>query len=276
MNNKHYDDIEKALFYAMSDAKEYDATIRLTVPYYDLIHKTLIDILKYHFGVSMSNINSEDIEGVFLDIGAGTGMETISLLKEFPKLTALAVDIAAPMKIAFEENYRKIAENNQQLRYSYIIDDIFNCDFSGVKDDAFNILGKRKLAALSAYCIHHFIYKDKIKIYQKMYDFLDEGGMMINIDLFNYKSKTISKYAHHFDLEYIKNEFDDPSPDYVESRKMSITQRERLKQDWVKHMEDDNILDSIESQIDGLKSIGFSNVECIFKYFQQGIIVATK
>jgi len=38
----------------------------------------------------------------------------------------------------------------------------------------------------------------------------------------------------------------------------------------------DNILDSVESQIEILKKIGFKEVECVFKYFQQGIIVAVK
>jgi SAM-dependent methyltransferase len=267
---------DNQFFYAMSDAQEYDATIRLTVPYYDLIHKTLIDILKYHFRITINDIKTDNIEGVFLDLGAGTGQESMSLLKEFPKLTALAIDIAPPMKIAFEENYMKLDNGHQQQRYNYIIDDIFNCDFSGSKDVEFKILGKKKLAAISAYCIHHFVYEDKIKVYQKMYDFLDIGGMMINVDLFNYESEAISKYAHHFDLEYIKKEFDDPSPEYLESKKISVTQRQRLKLEWVNHMEKDNVLDSIESQIEGLKNIGFKNVECIFKYFQQGIIIATK
>jgi tRNA (cmo5U34)-methyltransferase len=267
---------DNQFFYAMSDAQEYDATIRLTVPYYDLIHKTLIDILKYHFGITINNIKPEDIEGFFLDLGAGTGMETISLLSEFPNLSALAVDIAPPMKVAFEENYKKIAKDNQKVRYNYIIDDIFNCDFTGSKDAEFKILGKKRLAAISSYCIHHFVYEDKIKVYQKMYDFLDKGGIMINVDLFNYESEVFSQYAHHFDIEYIKKEFDDPCPEYVESKKMSVSQRQRLKLEWVKHMEEDNILDTIEAQIEGLKNIGFKNVECIFKYFQQGIIVATK
>lgn len=267
---------DNQFFYAMTDAQEYDATIRLTVPYYDLIHKTLIDILKYHWGVNMNNIRPEDIEGWVLDLGAGTGKETISLLSEFPNLSALAVDIAPPMKDAFEENYKKIIRDNNQLRYNYVIDDIFNCNFSGSQDAEFKILGKKKLAALSAYCIHHFVYEDIIKVYQKMYDFLDKGGIMINVDLFNYESEAISRYAHHFDIEYIKNEFDNPSPDYIESRKLPVAQRQRLKLDWVNHMEKDNILDTIDSQIEGLKKIGFTNVECVFKYFQQGIIVAIK
>lgn len=277
MNNKHYDDIEKALFYAMSDAKEYDATIRLTVPYYDLIHNTLIDILNYHFGVTINNVNRNDIDGIFLDVGAGTGTETISVLKTFPKLNSLSIDIAPAMKLAFDENYDKCFDQSSEKRFKYIVDDIFNLDFNKETNSILLEYNQhKKVAAISAYCIHHFPLEEKRIIYKKMYDFLDDGGILVNLDLFNYKSQKVSEYAHHFDIEYIKREFDNPSPEYVSSQNMPIDIRNTLKSKWVGHMNDDNILDTIESQMEILREIGFKDVECIFKYIQQGIIIAIK
>jgi len=181
MNYSHKLNIDKALFYAISDAEEYDATIRLTVPYYDIIHKTLIDIFKYHF-----KENSHP-KSVFLDIGAGTGTEAISVLKTFPQFSAIAVDIAPPMKLAFDVNYNKILGKSEAKRYNYIIDDIFNLHFNDQTNNTpSEYINHKKLAAISAYCIHHFNMEGKRIIYRKMFDFLDSGGMLLNIDLFNY------------------------------------------------------------------------------------------
>lgn len=266
----------KEFFYAMSDAQEYDSTIRLTVPYYDLIHKTLLDVFYYHFGVNRNNVKPNEIEGVILDIGAGTGTEAISLLKSFQNLNVIAIDIARPMEVAFRENYLKIIKDSSYRRYKYIVDDIFKLEFSSGENKLYPYQDKKRIAAISAYCIHHFTLEDKEEVYKKMFDFLDDGGLFVNIDLFNYKSNVISKYAHHFDIEYIKNEFDSPSHEYIESQNIPIELRQKLKEKWLNHMEHDNILNSVESQIDILKKVGFKDVECVFKYFQQGIIIATK
>lgn len=269
--------IEKKYFYALTEAQEYDATIRLTVPLYDLLHQTIIDILKYHFGYWESNAKLKQPKGLVLDVGAGSGVESMSILKEFNELKVLAVDMAAPMKTAFEENYNKYIGGDINERVQYWVEDIFNCDF--LKLNTFlnnNFQGLKRQVAVSAYCIHHFKLEKKREIYQKMYDFLDNGGILINLDLFNYESKQISKYAHHFDIEFIKNEFDNPSEAFIESRKLPMEVRMDFKEKWVVHMEQDNILDTVESQITILKEIGFSNVECVAKYFQQGLIIATK
>ena len=268
-------DLAKTFFYAMSDAQEYDATIRLTVPYYDLEIKTLIDILNYHFGVAIDGKKPEDIDGIFLDVGAGTGMESMSILKAFTNTKALAVDIAQPMKHAFEENYRTNFPDTQKQGFHYVLDDIMNFEKEkhNLPDEYLN---SKKIAAISGFCIHHFDLAGKEKIYKKMYDFLDDGGILINIDLFNYESVAVSKYAHHFDLDYIEREFNNPSADYNSSHNIPGELRSELKSKWLYHMNHDNVLDSVESQIKILKKIGFKNTECIFRYFQQGILVATK
>jgi tRNA (cmo5U34)-methyltransferase len=271
MNYNHNLNIDKALFYAISDAEEYDATIRLTVPYYDIIHKTLIDIFRYHFQ------QNSQTKSLFLDIGAGTGTEAIAVLKEFPQFSAVAVDLAAPMKLAFDENYNKIIGRLAEKRYTYIVEDIFKLDFNRqISNTPSEYTNYKKLAAISAYCIHHFTIEGKEIIYRKMFDFLDKGGMLVNIDLFNYQSKIISEYAHDFDIQYINDQFENPSPEYISSQKIPITLRKALKDNWIEHMNQDNILNSVEEQIELLKKIGFTQVECVFKYLQQGIIVAIK
>lgn len=267
-------EVGRKFFFAMNESRLYDATIKLTVPYYDLIHKTLIDVLNYHFGISYG-VDRNSVEGVFLDVGAGTGKESISILQAFPRLSVLAVDLAEPMKAEFEDNYRESFGEQSPARYSFFVGDILKTQFGpGSEGLAKMFEGRRRLAAVSAYCIHHFELEKKKEVYRKMFDFLDDGGIMVNMDLFTYRDESFKKHAHHFDIEYIKNQFDDP--EFPESRQLPHDVRMELKEQWVDHMNKDNILDPVEAHVDALREVGFKRVECVFKYFQQAVLVAVK
>jgi len=269
--------LHEKFFFAGDDAAYYDDTIELTVPYYSLIHQTMIDILDYHFGVTFGE-EFKKIRGIVLDVGAGTGKESISVLNNFPNLHVLAIDLCPPMQDIFEHNYQLKFGAMVGKRYKYVIDDITTIS---VKDEAITQYyidkdQKGCKAAISAYCIHHFPLKEKKEVYQKMFDFLEPGGILINMDLFNYESESVRTQAHFSDIEYIKREFENPSPQFENSRKIPLEKRQMLKEKWLHHMFNDNILDSVESQIQILKEIGFKDVECVFKYWQQGVLVAKK
>lgn len=259
----------------MSESKLYDATIQLTVPYYDLIHKTLIDILNYHFG-SSNEPDANKIEGVFLDVGAGTGKESLSILKAFPRLNVLAIDLAEQMKEEFKNNYHEVFGDGPR-RYAFLVSDILNPGLDVTSSDYLRPFDqKNRVAAVSAYCIHHFELDKKREVYKRMYDFLEQRGIMVNIDLFSYRSKEVAKHAHEFDIEYIKSQFDNPNREFVESLQLPYETRMDLKDKWIDHMKYDNILEPVDTQIEMLRGIGFTQVECVFRYFQQGIIVAIK
>ncbi|MBK5208286.1 MAG: methyltransferase domain-containing protein [Flavobacteriaceae bacterium] len=263
-------------FYAEQQAGLYDKTIELAVPEYHLIHETLLEFLMYYFGIPYGK-KIEDIEGTFIDIGAGTGTESISLLKKFPKLKILAIDFCRPMKLEFEKNYEKTFGKNNEKRYNYIVEDIFSekCDFSELKK-FLPSTEKAFAGVISAYCIHHFTKEEKQSVLKKMLSFIPTGGILINLDLFNYESSIFSKFAHDFDLNYIKNQFKNPDKKFIESRKIDIKERLKLGEMWIEHMNHANILGSIEEQSHQLKELGVSEVECIYKYFQQGLICGIK
>ena len=74
---------KEKFFYAEYDAGMYDETIELAVPEYQLIHKSLIDFLDYYF-CTIRGKTCDEVFGTVIDIGAGTGTESISILKKFP------------------------------------------------------------------------------------------------------------------------------------------------------------------------------------------------
>ena len=114
--------LDNKYFYALTDVKEYDATIRLTVPHYDLIHKTMLDFTKWYFKYK----NLDKSEGVFIDIGAGSGTEALAILKEYDKFELLAIDLSEPMKTEFIDNYNHIIGQNQPARFNYQVRDVFD------------------------------------------------------------------------------------------------------------------------------------------------------
>jgi len=274
---KHYKNlgIDDKFFYAIKDVEYYDDTIGMTVPYYSLILQAMIDIIKYHY---ISGIENSPKNRIVLDVGAGTGKESLAVLKHFDHLKVLAVDLCAPMKDVFNENYKLLFGDKAEKRYRYIVSDIN--DISVSDDSVIKYFQENDQkgcsVAMSAYCIHHFTLEQKKEVYKKMFEFLEPGGVLINMDLFNYESKGVRSYAHQFDIKYIKEEFESPTGDNKVGEHIPINVRRRLSDKWVLHMENDNILDSVESQIEILKNIGCVDVECIFKYWQQGIIIAKK
>ena len=274
---KHYKnrEIDEKFFFAMEDVEYYDDTIGMTVPHYSLIIQTLIDIIKYHY---ITVKKSDRVNGIILDVGAGTGKESLSVLKNFDYLKVLAVDLCAPMKHVFDDNYKLLFGDKLEKRYRYIVSDINEISVSDDSVITYLLENNRKgcSVVMSAYCIHHFTLKQKEEVYKKMFEFLEPGGILINMDLFNYESMGVRNYAHQFDLRYIKDQFESPTGENKVGEHIPISIRKRLRDKWVSHMQNDNVLDSVESQLQILKNIGYNSVECIFKYWQQGIIIAKK
>lgn len=271
-------DLKEKFFFAEGDSAYYDDTIELATPCYQFMHDTMINILRHHFQLHFGD-SSKEIKGIMLDIGAGTGMESISAMDAFPNMYALAIDLCAPMKNLFEQNYLAKFGNNSEKRFRYIVDDILSIDKEDKRlQSYFQSLNQAACkAVISAHCIHHFSLEEKNTTYQKMYDLLEPGGILINIDVFTYESERIKQDAHNVDINYIKNEFDNPRcADGNKIPKISKEQRELLKNKWIEHMETAHCLETVEQRIDLLRKMGFTEVECIFRYWQQCVLRATK
>jgi len=255
---------DKDFFYAQEEAALYDQTIGYTTPHYELMHQALLEFTASYF-------EGKDLrDGMMIDIGAGTGKESLGILKLFPNVHVAAIDVSQEMQPIFEHNFHQLFNSEvQKPSYQYIKADIRELDFS---KSVAGFRHKKKIACISAFCIHHFPLNEKRKIYQKMYDCLDKGGLFINLDLFNYKSKNMSIFAHRHGLEFIEDSFDDA----IAKNPNQGAKLESLKHDWIDHMNTVNLLDSMEIQISDLREIGFKDVECIYRFLQQGLIAAIK
>ena len=262
--------VEDKFFFANEDSAYYDDTIEMTIPGYSLIYNAIIDVIDFHF-----DGQDKREKGIILDIGAGTGAESILAMSKFQNLHTLAIDLNAPMKTMFEQNYsQKIGNGNE--RYKYIVADIMAIDVRDERIQSYYASLQQQACkiALSAYCIHHFEMDEKIVIFKKMFDMLEPGGLFINVDIFTYHSQIIKDNAFNFTVDYIINQFTNPS--FESSRAIPLEQREALKRKWVNHMKTAHHEDPVETHLRILRDIGFVDVECVFKYWQQAVIRATK
>ena len=112
--------------------------------------------------------------------------------------------------------------------------------------------------AASALSIYHLENEDKKLLYSNIYNRLENGGYLLNLDFFNASSDEMNR------------KFTDYWYDYVYSR---ITP-ERKELFLKRRAEDkENTVDETKYM---LTNTGFKNVECIYNYMKFGVILAEK
>ncbi len=256
-------------FFAMAEANLYDATIESVCPQYKLLHDTLVELVRLH--VSRRGHRSDQSPYFVLDIGCGTGAESLSLLKKFPFVKVVGVDLAGPMLDQLKEKLKghRIARDRFDLFVADFLSD--SCDPSRLVARLPKKAQKRGFdAVISAFTLHHFTDQQKRFTYRRIYDCLASGGVMLNGDLFNYESESprMSKAALDFDVKWIRDHF-------AASAKKQPKMRELCEQ-WVDHYYNDNCYSSVTAQIKMLRAARFSEVANPFRYWQVGLLWGLK
>lgn len=252
----------KRFFYANEiNAGLYDGTIELVVPFYKELH----EMMNYLIINEIKTKNySENSEILLLDIGSGTGNDSIPLLDVVPNLKIVALDFMEPMHGIYKGNLGN-KQSNVEFLIADILDDKLSTTMSQQFKKGFNVI-------ISAFTIHHFCWDDKVKIYDLIYRLLGQDGIFVNGDLFNFNDDLISQYAHKFDINFIIDNFKRTAQNYINGNRKI----EKLGELWKLHYESDNLLNPINDQIKLLKSLGFTSVENPFRFWQVGLLYAKK
>jgi SAM-dependent methyltransferase len=185
-----------------------------------------------------------------LDLGAGDGVLTATLLGAFPGAEATIVDFSPPMLAAARARF---ANTQPPVR-------IFERDLGQtgwthglVASAPFDVI-------VSGYAIHHLPDGRKQVLYEEVFDLLAPGGVFINMD---HVASSSVRLAGMFDqamvdalTQFRRQETPDLSREAVEAA--YANRPDRL----------DNILASVDVQCDWLREIGFQEVDCFFKWFE--------
>ncbi len=186
-----------------------------------------------------------------LDLGAGDALLLATVLEAFPQASGVAVDFSPLMLEQARERLRKFAGRAQTIeadlqRLSW---------YTGVKGP-FD-------AVISGFAIHHLVDERKRALYQEVFDLLAPGGLFINSEhvasatawgeeLFN---DAMVQHLH----QRRRERGEDVSLDAV--RREFLERPDRAA----------NILARVEEQCQWLRTIGFQDVDCFWKYFELAI-----
>jgi tRNA (cmo5U34)-methyltransferase len=284
-----------AFFYAEADADLYDASVELNTPQYELVNKTLLELLDSHFGV-LGTRKHKSIKGHFLDIGSGTGAQTVAVLERFPRLAAVALDLCAPMHDLLKAKVIKTLGNaafDQRCR-------LVVGDFVSPAGTPHNLLKELQRAGgegyyrfvITAFALHHLTDSEKQEAYRRIYNVLEPGGLLLNADLFSFQSPELKQQAHEFIIRYINKQHTKPDPEFREAYLATGERREHLRKAWIRHCNENNLPAPVESPRDSilgcrgedgatgqagmLLKAGFREVGCPLRFWQIGILWGKK
>ena len=118
----------------------------------------------------LSNLQSLDIKGKYLEVGAGPGVLTVEIARTYPEVEITALELLPDMVTVGQEY---VAENKLDDRIKFVVGD--------VEDEKFiHSLGKFDLV-YSTYSLHHWTNSDKAVV--NLYSAVNKGGMLYIYDL---------------------------------------------------------------------------------------------
>jgi tRNA (cmo5U34)-methyltransferase len=208
---------------------------------YILERKRLFSIVKSFYSYFLKNkIKNGQVK--VLDLGCGDGTLTNELLKVNNKLEATLVDGSFDM-----------IENAQQRLKSYSGLNYINKTFQELLEK--DILEYDFNLIFSSLAIHHLSSKGKESLFQFIFHHLKEGGFFLNVDVVRAPTEALESWYRKLWTEWIINN---------ELKMGSKESFQHIPQQYKNNP--DNYPDKLENQLNVLKSIGFSQVDCYYKY----------
>ena len=209
---------------------------------YDGERHKLIPCFHDFYQIAIENVTLPLPHAQILDLGAGTGLFSQKVLERYPLATIELVDVSEKML------------------------DVAHERFAGMQNVKITLADYTQItpttpydAIISSLSIHHLTDAQKRELYAKIYAWLKPGGIFINAD---------QVLAHNPSLEALysrqwktKVERTDLSPDAITAA------YGRVKLD---------IRTPLSTQLQWLNEIGFSNADCLYKYYDFVVIYAEK
>ena len=199
--------------------------------------RQFIDAAKSLYGYFLTR----DSEAGILDLGCGDGLFIQELLKSFSPGNITLVDGSSEMLVAANKRLHNVPNI-----------DYLQIDFQKLILE--QPLTKRFDFIYSSLAIHHLPYSEKCKLYAYIYSLLKKDGCFVHYDVVLFSSeKNEAWYMSHW------RDWIDHYPDRERGRKLL-----GIPDDYKQNR--DNLPDTLESQLQALKEIGFRDVDCFFKH----------
>ena len=213
---------------------------------YILERKRLFEILKSFYTHFLGEkANQRPIK--VLDLGCGDGALTLELLKKDPKIKATLIDGSAEML----NNARKQLESYEgfifiQKTFQELLED--ESKGNDIIADEFDFV-------ISSLAIHHLHTKEKEDLFGYIHEHLNSGGFFLNIETVKAPTDELESWYRVLWGEWIqKNQIN-----------MGVQESFEYLPEQYKN-NPDNHPDTLNIQLNALKSVGFQQVDCYYKY----------
>ncbi|MFJ9742390.1 class I SAM-dependent methyltransferase [Streptomyces sp. NPDC101166] len=175
-----------------------------------------------------------------LDLGAGTGLLGGALLEQLPEAELVLVDHSSAM---LQKARERFADNP---RVSIQVADMKDPLPEGPFD-----------AVVSGLAIHHLTHAEKEDLFRRIHQALTPRGVFVNVEQFCGPNAAVDVMYDHQHEAHVQRE--QCPPDEWEAGK------ERMKID---------ICATLEMQMEWLRKVGFSHVDCLAKDWRYGTYAA--
>jgi SAM-dependent methyltransferase len=284
-------------FYAEDDVGLYDADAELNTPHYGSLQRFLVDLIRAC--LEAENRKERKLRsGVFLDIGSGTGAESIAILEAFPDFSVVAVDLCPPMHAIFiKKAQARLGPSSTDARVRTVRGDI--ADRKRCLPAIRQALSELSDAAhfdfvVSALTLHHLTTSEKPGVYQDICQLVKPHGIFLNADLFGYRSQQLDNIAFKNTLDWIQSQHDPRTTTFAEQLNALGDHASEIATKWIEHCKAYNITlplevrprrrqaekqkvgDNFDGELQNLLGAGFSEVGCPYRFWQTGVVWAQR
>jgi tRNA (cmo5U34)-methyltransferase len=223
--------LDKVRRHFEDEAFGYDGLITRIVPKYHEQNETIITLIPF---------NRSEIVKV-LDLGCGTGILSHLVLSGFSRAQVVAFDLAENMLAVCARNLSAYKDRLTLMKGNFGLDDF---------GSGYDII-------VSGLSTHHLDDTEKLRLYKRIYDSLNQGGVFINREVVLGETPSLTDRYHYLWREYIRSNGEDDKK-------------------WFKKYLEEDIPAPVEMQTNWLREIGFIDVGCHWRYFNFAIFGGIK
>lgn len=209
---------------------------------YDSQRRKLIPCFEDFYKTLVAIVNVDKNMPKILDIGAGTGLCSYFLLKKYPDAKLTLIDLSDKMLKMAKKRF--VTHSSVE----YIAQDYTLYEFL----EQYDII-------ISALSIHHLTDDQKEHLYAKIFQLLKPGGVFVNAD------QVLGQ------TDFLDNLY---KTDWQAKIEASGLNREEVEAAYERIKLDK--MSTLADQLTWLRHAGFSDVDCVYKYFNFVVLFGQK